>query len=89
MPRFAQRMTRAVFAGLSLGIFGGTGLYLMAKAVNTMVGMMVVSETGMLMLGMGGALVSAIAIELSEDMGEASGSTPPVQGGSLSSRPSA
>jgi len=70
MPRFAQRMTRAVFAGLSLGIFGGTGLYLMAKAVNTLVGLVVVSETGLLMLGLGGSLVSAIAIELSEDMAQ-------------------
>jgi len=69
MPRFAQRMTRAVFAGLSLGIFGGTGLYLMAKAVNTIVGSVQVSEVGFLLLGLGGSLVSSIAIELSEDMG--------------------
>lgn len=65
-----RRITRAVFNGMMIGIFGGTGLYLLAKAVNTFAAGAVLDPIAFLLLGLGGAFTAAIGIELSADIQE-------------------
>jgi len=65
-----RRITRAVFNGLMIGVFGGTGLYLLTRAVNILAGEVVLDPIAFLMLGLGGSTVAAIGIELSADIQE-------------------
>lgn len=61
-------MVRALFVGSTVGMIGGLGLYMLARAVNLIAGAPVFNETAFLVLGLGGALVAAVGIELSKDM---------------------
>jgi len=65
-----RRMTRAVFNGMMIGLFGGTGLYLLARAVNVLAGAVILDPIAFLLLGLGGAFSAAIGIELSADIQE-------------------
>jgi hypothetical protein len=67
-PRLGQRMIRALFVGSTVGMIGCIGLYMLARAVNLLAGAPVFNETAFLVLGLGGALVAAVGIELSKDM---------------------
>jgi len=67
-PKLGQRMVRALFVGSTVGMIGGLGLYMMARAVNLIAGIPVFNEVAFLVLGFGGALVAAVGIELSKDM---------------------
>ncbi|MEM1560581.1 MAG: hypothetical protein QXN35_03445 [Ignisphaera sp.] len=68
-PKLGQRMIRALFVGSTVGMIGGLGLYMMARAVNLIADAPVFDEMAFLVLGLGGALVAAVGIELSKDMG--------------------
>ena len=67
-PKLGQRMIRALFVGSTVGMIGGLGLYMMARAVNLIADAPVFDEMAFLVLGLGGALVAAVGIELSKDM---------------------
>lgn len=67
-PKLGQRMIRALFVGSTLGMIGGLGLYMLARAVNLIAGAPVFNEIAFLVLGLGGALVASVGIELSKDM---------------------
>jgi len=67
-PKLGQRMIRALFVGSTVGMIGGLGLYMMARAVNLIADAPVFDEMTFLVLGLGGALVAAVGIELSKDM---------------------
>jgi hypothetical protein len=67
-----RKFTRAFFIGMEIGLLGGLGLYLMAKAVNAMAAQAVLDPVGFLLIGLGGCLVAAFGIELSGDIAESS-----------------
>lgn len=67
-PKLGQRMIRALFVGSTVGMTGGLGLYMMARAVNLIADAPAFDEMAFLVLGLGGALVAAVGIELSKDM---------------------
>ena len=66
--KIGARVIRALFAGSTIGIVGGLGLYLLTVAVNTIADSTVLNPIGMLLIGLGGSLVAAIGIELSKDI---------------------
>ena len=61
-------MTRALFNGLSLGILGGAGIYILAQGVDTLAGTKVLNPIAFLLLIVGGSIVTSIGIELSKDL---------------------
>lgn len=65
-----RRITRAIFNGMMIGIFGGTGLYLLTTAVNTLANSVILNPIAFLLLGLGGSVTAAIGIELSADIQE-------------------
>jgi len=70
LVRFAQRMTRALLCGTSLAFIAGLGFWFLARGLNEIVGAVVVPPTGVTVLIFGGCIVSAVAVELSEDIAE-------------------
>jgi len=66
--RLGARITRAVFNGLSLGILGGAGIYILAQGVDTLAGTPVLNPTAFLLLIVGGSIVTSVGIELSKDL---------------------
>lgn len=68
-PSIGQKVIRAIFMGMTIGIYGGSGFWLLATAVNLFTGMLTLSPIGFLLMGLGGSLVGAIGIELTRDLG--------------------
>jgi len=66
--RLGARVTRALFNGLSLGILGGAGIYILAQGVDTLAGTQVLNPIAFLLLIVGGSIVTSIGIELSKDL---------------------
>ena len=66
----AAKLVRAFFVGQTIGLIGGLGLYIMARAVNALAGSTVLDPTAMLLLTDGLATIASIGVELSKDLGE-------------------
>ena len=66
--RLGARITRALFNGLSLGILGGAGIYILAEGVDSLAGTQVLNPIAFLLLIVGGTIVTSIGIELSKDL---------------------
>jgi len=66
----ARRIVRAIFIGMTIGMFGFWGVYLMATALYYIAGSHVVSEVGAGLLTFGATVSAAIGAELSKDIAE-------------------
>ena len=66
----AAKLIRAFFIGQTIGLVGGFGLFLMAKAVNVLAGNIIVDPVSILVLTDGLTTVAATGVELSKDIGE-------------------
>jgi Co/Zn/Cd efflux system component len=66
--KIGRRVSRALFCGLAVGLYGGLGLYIMTEAINKLADQIVLNPVAMLLLGLGASIVSAIGIELSNDV---------------------
>lgn len=67
-PKVGQRIIRGLFAGVSVGLVGGFGLYFMAQAVNMLANKVVIDPIAILLLSFGVVVTAAVSIELSKDM---------------------
>ncbi len=66
--KVSARVIRGLFNGVTVGIFGGTGIYIMTSAVNSLAGTTVINPIAMLLLVLGGCIAGATGIELSKDL---------------------
>jgi len=66
--RLGARVIRAVFNGVSLGILGGAGVYILAEGVNTLSGATTLNPTAFLLLILGASITASVGIELSKDL---------------------
>ena len=64
------KIIRAFFIGQSIGLVGGLGMFILAKALNVLAGSNVLDPTSMLLLTDGIVTVASIGVELSKDLAE-------------------
>jgi len=64
------KIIRAFFIGQSIGLVGGLGMFILAKALNVLAGSNVLDPISMLLLTDGIVTVASIGVELSKDLAE-------------------
>lgn len=66
--RLGQRLMRAMFVSLGVGMFGGLGIYILSMAVNMIAGEVVIDPIAFLLIVLGGAIFTGIGVEWSADI---------------------
>jgi len=66
--RIAHRAIRALFNGIGIGIFSGTSIYILTKALNLLAEAEVLDPIAMTLLIIGGFMFSSLGIEWSKDI---------------------
>ena len=70
MAKIGQRIVRGVINGMTIGLFGGFGGYILTVALNTLAASTILNPIAVALFFIGGCILSGVGIELSKDMDE-------------------
>jgi hypothetical protein len=68
--KLGHRMVRAIFMGFGIGELAAVAIYIMTIGVNTLADQVVLNPIAMMLLVLGGIILSSLGVEWSKDIDE-------------------